>query len=166
MYQQNALFSKRMFDSYDSDGSGGISISEFRSLAYDLGHYLTDEELDIAIKTLDSKGNGNISYKDFKAWWSNPNRWAKLQLTDENVKVLSTISKEFQKFDKDKSGSIERSEFKKFYKAIHRNHNISTADEKTMFEQLDSNGDNQVSFNEFIEYLTGKYCGDLSKYLD
>jgi len=58
--------SEVMFNRYDQDRSGSISVSEFRNLAYNLGYYLNDTELDIAVKKLDKSGTGSITYPDCK----------------------------------------------------------------------------------------------------
>ena len=42
--------SKTVFQKYDFDRSGTISKSEFQGLCYDMGVYLNDTELDLAVK--------------------------------------------------------------------------------------------------------------------
>eukprot|EP00833_Pecoramyces_ruminatium_P009022 jgi/Orpsp1_1/1183054/evm.model.c7180000083672.1 len=56
--------SKIVFKKYDTDESGTINATEFRYMAYDLGYYISDKELEVAIKTVDSSGTGNITYDD------------------------------------------------------------------------------------------------------
>ncbi|KAJ3015227.1 UNVERIFIED_CONTAM: hypothetical protein HDU68_012825 [Siphonaria sp. JEL0065] len=55
---------RQLFDRYDHDGSGSISISEFKSLCYDMGYFLTDQELALDVKLLDADGNGTLSYDE------------------------------------------------------------------------------------------------------
>lgn len=49
-----------VFGKYDTDGGGTVSVDEFRSMVYDMGHSLSEEELAIAITQLDSNGDGSI----------------------------------------------------------------------------------------------------------
>jgi len=55
---------KVLFDKYDKDGNGYITYEEFKSLVYDLGHYISDLELKLAVRQLDRTGSGNITYVD------------------------------------------------------------------------------------------------------
>merc|ERR1712000_769692 len=81
--------SKRMFNKYDSDNSGTISLKEFRSLVYDLGHALTDVEFDLAVKMIDSDGDGELSYDEFKKWWSSQDRFGDLKLSEEQLGIIT-----------------------------------------------------------------------------
>ena len=49
-----------VFGKYDTDGGGSVSVDEFRSMVYDMGHSLSEEELAIAVSQLDSNGDGSI----------------------------------------------------------------------------------------------------------
>jgi len=163
MYRPTPI-SQIMFNKYDQDHSGSISVDEFRNLAYSLGYYLNDTELDIAVKKLDRSGSGSITYPDFKAWWGNNDRWNSLKLSDDNMIILSAISGEFQIFDKDMSGGLNKSEFVEFFNKTNKNKIITASDEDEMFKKLDINEDGRISFNEFIDYLYVKCNGDLSQY--
>ncbi|ORX43596.1 EF-hand [Piromyces finnis] len=164
MFYPNAPLSKIMFNKYDTDGSGSITVQEFKYMAYDLGYYLSDTELEFAVKKLDKTGSDSITYDDFKKWWGTTDRWNQLKLSEENMAILSAISGQFQMFDVDKSGSIDKHEFQNYCKEIAKKGKITTAEEEEMFRNLDINHDGNVSFNELIDYLYAKYEGDLSRY--
>ncbi|ORX77252.1 EF-hand [Anaeromyces robustus] len=164
MFCQNLPISKIMFNKYDKDHSGSITLEEFKSMSYDLGYYLSDAEYDIAVKTLDKTGSGSINYDDFAKWWKNSDRWNQIQLSEENMALLSALSGQFQMFDKDKNGSINSFEFKQFSQEIRKTMKVNAADDNEMFEQLDVNSDGKVSFNEFVDYVNSKCGGDLTKY--
>ena len=51
-----------MFEKFDKDNSGSIDSSEFHQLCFNLGYALTDVELALALKVLDSDGSGQIEY--------------------------------------------------------------------------------------------------------
>ncbi|ORX71005.1 EF-hand [Anaeromyces robustus] len=158
--------SQMVFEKYDTDKSGGISYAEFKAMAYDLGYYISDMELKLAVKNLDKSGSGSIIYDDFKKWWMDKDRWNNVKLSEENFKYLYEISSQFQKFDKDKGGSIDKKEFKDFWKEVTKKKKVKSSEEKEMFKKLDTDGDGTISFNEFVDYLIEKYNGDLAKYFE
>jgi len=164
MFAPNVPLSKIVFNKYDTDHSGSITIQEFKFMAYDLGYYLSDTELDLAVKKLDKSGSDAITYEDFNKWWKTADRWKDLQLSEENMAILSAISGQFQMFDLDKSGSINKEEFQNYSKEVAKKGNITIAEQEKMFNDLDVNHDGQVTFNELVDYLNAKYQGDLSKY--
>ncbi|ORY41467.1 EF-hand [Neocallimastix californiae] len=151
--------SEIIFNKYDLDHSRTIEVSEFKAMVYDLGYFLSDNELKSAIETLDRSGTGSISLEDFKKWWNSKDRWSKIKVTEENMKLLTEISNLFQTFDTDKSGTIDKSELNKTTK-------ISKSKVKKVFAEIDTNGDGELSFNEFVEYLGSQFDGDISKYND
>ena len=57
------------FRKYDKDGSGTIDASEFADMCYDMGHYLSPEQVEQALLAMDSNGNGEIEYEEFLQWW-------------------------------------------------------------------------------------------------
>jgi len=70
MYGGGSLpLSKLIFNKYDTDKSGAITSTEFKYMAYDLGYYISDSELELAMKTVDSSGSGQITYADCNAYY-------------------------------------------------------------------------------------------------
>ena len=61
--------SRIMFDKFDTDGSGAIGKEEFKNLCYDLGHFLSDQELELGMQWLDKDGSGEIEYDEFVEWY-------------------------------------------------------------------------------------------------
>lgn len=63
-----------IFQKYDRNRTGYIEKREFVRLLEALGHEdMTDEEIEIALDSVDTDASGRISWKEFKRWWSN--RW-------------------------------------------------------------------------------------------
>jgi len=58
--------SKIMFKKYDIDESGSITIDEFKNMSYDLGYYLSDTEINLAIKRISKPGSDSITYDECK----------------------------------------------------------------------------------------------------
>lgn len=58
---------KKAFDLFDLDKNGYIGASELRHLLIFMGEHVTDEEVDMMISMLDMNGDGQVSYREFKA---------------------------------------------------------------------------------------------------
>ncbi|KAJ3180925.1 hypothetical protein HDU87_001571 [Geranomyces variabilis] len=144
--------SRIIFDKFDTDSSGTINVKEFRNLCYDMGYFLSDKELSLAIKLVDGDGNGEISYNEFIKWWQKENRFAALQLSPSELAELSDISLEFQRFDKDQSGTIDVREFRMLYADLVKRR-MTKKTLAGMLEELDNNRDGKVSFNEYVQWV-------------
>ena len=59
----------KAFNKFDTDGSGNIDKDELRNLSAELGHTLTSEQLDTALKDLDINGDGVIDFSEFSRWY-------------------------------------------------------------------------------------------------
>jgi len=59
-----------VFKSFDRDGSGSIDRAELSRLLEALGQDVPEEELAIALDSIDLNRSGRISWDEFKAWWS------------------------------------------------------------------------------------------------
>ena len=149
---QNVVLSKRIFDKYDFDGSGKITIVEFREMVYELGYYLSERELQMAMLMLDVDGDGSVSYPEFQKWWRTDDRFKKLQLTDEQYNLMQYCASYFQWFDKDLNGVLNREEFLACHSDLVRNR-VTDASFEKCFATLDSNSDGAISFNEYIDWL-------------
>eukprot|EP01083_Nonionella_stella_P125891 380847_1 len=57
---------EKAFKIFDKGGRGKIGRSELREVMLGLGEDLTDEQLDIMIKEIDSDGDGFVTLEDFK----------------------------------------------------------------------------------------------------
>ncbi|PRP85942.1 calmodulin 2-like [Planoprotostelium fungivorum] len=141
--------SQLIFNKYDKDKS-----AEFRDLCYESGKYLNDQELTAAISIIDHSGNGQIDYKEFSKWWTSYSRWGRIELTPEQQETLSSCSKYFMYFDKDRSGHLSREEFKSLHADLSRYYpgRLGATLEEAL-RRLDSNGDNSIQFGEYLDWL-------------
>ena len=48
---------------------------EVRFMCYDLGHYFTDDEFDVAWTLLDADGSGFVEKQEFLNFWRNDDRY-------------------------------------------------------------------------------------------
>jgi len=150
--QKPPQVSKIIFQKYDKDGCGSIDISDFRNLCYELGHFLPDQNLEFALKMMDKNGDGRIEYDEFLKWWSQNDKFGKLELKEDQRKKIEVASNYFRYFDKDNSGSIEKSEFNRLHADLVKN-KLTTKDLESCLKDLDENSDGRVEFNEYIDWL-------------
>lgn len=61
---------KDAFAVFDADSSGSISRSELKKLMKNLGQTLSDPELDAMMDEVDTDGNGEIDFLEFKSMMS------------------------------------------------------------------------------------------------
>ena len=57
---------REVFDMFDADGSGSIDRNEMRALMKKLAQDLTEEEITLIMEEVDTDGDGEISFEEFK----------------------------------------------------------------------------------------------------
>jgi Ca2+-binding EF-hand superfamily protein len=144
--------SKIIFDKYDKDGDGCIDAEEFKFMCMDLGHQLSDDEMKYALLKLDTTGAGKVNYEDFvEKFWSIDDRWDGLRLSDEELMELSCLLTEFQAFDADDDGTVDKEEFTSMYESLQAGG--VTKDAESVFTEIDRNCDGNICFNEYVDWL-------------
>ncbi|KAI8914190.1 hypothetical protein EDD86DRAFT_273297 [Gorgonomyces haynaldii] len=146
---------KKLFENYDKDKSGAISLQELYPLCCDMGLVLSKSELQAQMSILDSSGNGQVSFEEFTEWYNSHDRFFMKNLSPSGRQQVVELSKHFQSFDKDKSGSIDRNEFKKLYQDL-VNKKLINKPLDEILKRLDKNSDGLVSFGEFISLFAIK----------
>lgn len=144
--------SKIIFNKYDKDNDGHIDAAEFKFMCMDLGHQLSDDEMKYALLKLDTSGTGKVTYEDFmEKFWSVDDRWDGLRLNDDELMELSCLLTEFQAFDADDDGNVDKEEFVQMYESLQAGGVTKDAD--TVFAELDRNCGGTITFNEYVDWL-------------
>jgi len=65
---------RQKFESFDTNGSGGIDADEFKALVESLGVQLSEEHLHTAFLAIDVNCNRRIDFGEFSAWWQRQGR--------------------------------------------------------------------------------------------
>lgn len=139
---------RSVFKKYDKDRSGTISPDEFAELCYDMGKTFDDaEERKLVVSLLDSDGDGEVSFKEFFRWWKSHKDKFFVSSYSEDVKAAIYY---FKKFDADLSGKLDRTE----YAAMCTEMGWDTRDIDASMKYLDTDGDGEISFNEFLTWYT------------
>lgn len=81
--------------------------------------------------------------------------------TNSNQKNIRKVAKEiFNRFDKDKSGFIEKDELRELLITVSKQLNLPILTEKEIEEglkQLDNNNDGKLQFDEFLKFYEQLY---------
>jgi calcium-binding protein CML len=147
--------SQRVFEKYDEDSDGSITVANLKKMCMEMGTLLTDQELEMAVKVLDVDGNGTIEYNEFEAWWRQDKRFERLRRSEAEMAFLNGAFASFMSFDADGNGTIDRSEFVALH-AVISSSGYPTHDEETDWMDMDRDGSGAISFNEYVEWLFRK----------
>ena len=141
---------------------GSISRDEFRSLCYDMGYYLSDDELAWAWTIVDKDGSGQVEYREFADWWKTSSRFEHLRvLDDEQMAIVCRLAERFQSQDTSNRGTLDRAQFAGLCQALIED-GIFDANEyrACQFEEIDQGRDGRIHFNELIAWF--KHVGILT----
>eukprot|EP01103_Thecamoeba_quadrilineata_P020646 TRINITY_DN8988_c0_g1_i1.p1 TRINITY_DN8988_c0_g1~~TRINITY_DN8988_c0_g1_i1.p1 ORF type:complete len:148 (+),score=31.05 TRINITY_DN8988_c0_g1_i1:36-479(+) len=132
---------KSLFQKYDKDRSGYISLFELQELLQDLGFKNVE---DVARSLADKNDDGRISFDEFYVWWTSSDKFKDLSGT--KYQKLSQAYDYFKKYDKDNSGSITKAEYQQLCQDL----GYASGDG---FQSLDSDGSGKIGYQEFLKWL-------------
>lgn len=136
---------KEAFALFDKDGDGKITVEEIKAVIISMGQTPSDEEAQEMMQNMDKDGNGTVEFEEFLEMMS------KRGSSDETVEA--EMKEAFEIFDKDKNGYITRDELQDVMKSLGEELSQEQLDE--MMRECDLNGDNKVSFKEFVKMMKG-----------
>ncbi len=155
------------FQHFDKDGNGILTRSEFEIRFNQLFQNINKNELNVIFKELDTNNSNSISYKEFFKFIQNgkpiTTRQASINIQDLKIKLQKlileaekkgvNIARSFQHFDKDGNGILTHSEFSKGLRQLGFRYN--KIEIKQLFEHLNVNNANTISYHEFIKFVKG-----------
>jgi Ca2+-binding EF-hand superfamily protein len=152
---------KSLFDRFDRDKSGAIEASELGKLleAFASG---TGERLLEALASLDTARPDRITWNEFSQWWtgvaaaqhdrSRPDKAGKKKPASRRSPAGdgehsdSDLHEIFQRFDRDRSGSIEARELGALLEALGKDPDDD--DLRALFARFDTDKNGRISFDE------------------
>ena len=60
---------KELFHHFDTDSNELLDSTEFRKMLHSLGHDSVPEVLDLEFASIDSDGDGGVTFEEFADWW-------------------------------------------------------------------------------------------------
>ncbi len=136
---------KEVFDYFDSDKNGKISLDDIDRITQIVGLVFEKENTAELLASIDPKFKGNFEFEDFK------------QIMDK--KVFKEMTNEdlvnaFRVFDKNNTGRINTAEFYQIMKQVAEENHILTKEEVTEFVKLaDPKNEGFFNYNNFIRLL-------------
>ncbi|MED6193341.1 hypothetical protein PIB30_018492 [Stylosanthes scabra] len=142
--QPKAEEMKWVFQNFDTNKDGKISLEEFKSVASTMGWNLSDAEALNSFKAIDTDGDSFIGFDEFMGVFEGEDN------NDEKVKQMEMKSA-FRVFDLNGDGKISAEELSQVLKRLGENCNVS--DCKKMVMGVDGNGDGFIDLNEFMRMM-------------
>ena len=137
---------KEAFDLFDTDGSGTVEPAELKNAMVSLGFEAKNATLFHMVSDLDKDGSGAIDFEEFLEMMTST-------MSDNDTK--EDIRKVFVLFDIDKTGHIN---IKNLRKVAHDlGETLGEDDLIDLIKKGDSDGDGQVSFEDFYNIMTKKF---------
>lgn len=60
---------KELFRQFDTDSNELLDADEFRKMLQSLGHESVPEVLDLEFASIDTDGDGGVTFEEFANWW-------------------------------------------------------------------------------------------------
>lgn len=135
-----------VFRLFDTDGSGSISVEEFRIALSSLGKNFMDSEAESVIAEIDMDENGTIDFEEFCNFMAG-------SMSDQDNE--DHLREAFRIFDADGSGTIDSSELRKTITAVmgSTKDHISESELEEMMRDADLDGDGVVDYDEFVKTM-------------
>ncbi len=139
-----------VFKNMDDDGSGQLSLSEFKKGCKEYGIDMKENDLRLLFNSFDRDGNGQLSYHEFLVAIRGPIPSTRLQLVRQAFRVL----------DKTGTNSINTDDVRHVYDPSSHPDVIDgkISEDEALRQFLDAfdsgDKDGLVSFEEFLEYYT------------
>ena len=134
---------KEIFHEFDRDGDGFITPEDLKGALLSMGKKMSDAEIKQLLYEADLDGDGKVSFKEFLRM----NSSAKMRKIREDSELMEA----FEYYDTNKDGLVSVSELQS---ALCRLGMPVTEEEaRKMIQKADTDGDEQVSFEEFVQLM-------------
>lgn len=133
---------RQIFNKFDKNGDGKISISELKEMMATLGSKTTHDEVKRMMEELDQNGDGFIDLKEFADFHCN---------NDAGNDDSKELRDAFDLYDVDKNGLISAKELHDVLRKL--GEKCSLSDCRRMISNVDADGDGSVNFEEFKKMM-------------
>ncbi|KAH8204627.1 hypothetical protein TruAng_001256 [Truncatella angustata] len=140
---------KELFDSYDPDRDGSITVEEFaKVMSQSPGQPPTAEEVEKIVKEVDLDGDGTINFNEFITMMTGQ----PYPPQDEDAEY----SKAWKQFEPSLNGSITQSQLRQLMDGLAEP--VSDAEIDQLINDVD--GEGKVSYKEFLHFIKNRNVED------
>ncbi|XP_051145277.1 calmodulin-like protein 7 [Andrographis paniculata] len=141
----------RVFQMFDQNGDGRITVKELTDSLASIGIPISDEELSQMISKIDANGDGCVDVDEFGALY----RTLIMDERDEEKDMREA----FNVFDQNGDGFITVDELRSVLASLGLSHGGENDDDcRLMIKRVDADGDGKVDFNEFKQMMSGGFA--------
>jgi Ca2+-binding EF-hand superfamily protein len=145
---------REAFNLFDADGDGQVSMTELENMFMKLGTdgQINESEIHALLKIADKDESGTITFDEFHVLWDKVKAFGDHLSAEEEL-----IRQEFDKLDTDRSGFISKAEMLASINHCDFLNGDKEKEAKRCLDDIDVNGDGQVSYPEFLMVWKFKY---------
>ena len=137
---------KHVFDLFDKNHSGTISVNDIIDIMKHLGYYhIIRKEVDEIVTKNNVCTDGELDFEEFYTFVENYKTKLEVEKYDEDL-----ILKAFEYFDKDKDGKVTNYEFKYILSKL--GHSFTEEECDKFFKDLDLDNDGILNYKDFINF--------------
>ena len=163
---------KKAFRFFDLNATGCITTREFKSALKRLGFRLTQAELSELVGYFDKNNDGMIQWSEFLEFFKSTGSYVHdteatkklkraqkaaeeleraLRIKLKKLQVGPSMRRQFRRFDKNKTGSLSRSEFASMISSL--GFRLSKWEEDWLMQKLDSDDSGLITYAEFSAFV-------------
>lgn len=135
---------KKVFNRFDANGDGKISVSELINVMKALGSETSVEEVNQMMTKIDTDGDGFINLDEFAGFCK--------ENSGDVEEGMKELHEAFDHYDLNKNGLISSSELHQILNRL--GENCTVDDCVKMIKSVDSDGDGFVNFEEFKKMMS------------
>ena len=138
---------KESFSIFDKDNNGTIAAKELGTAMRALGHNPTEAELQDIINEMNIGENETIEFDEFLKM---------MVQRRKDTEIEDGLAIAFRVYDRDGNGFISKTELK--YVLTNLGEKITDEEVGEIFKEADLDGDEQISYEEFVKLMIAKSC--------
>merc|ERR1712123_274711 len=139
----------KVFNKFDSDGTGAVSISELGNIMRSIGMFPTDDEVDDLLEYMDYDGSGVLELDELEKHMAQPIHLRRKIDHEHDFKEAFLV------FDKDGNGKISKEELTRVLTECGRMQ-LTLEEAEEFITMVDTDGDGMLDYQEFVNLFTQK----------
>jgi len=151
---------KKAFKKYDINNDGKIDKNELTKALTNYKFNFSDQEVEVIFSAADSNSDGEICYEEFMNLMC-PDAGAILGKFRKKYTSLNEVKAAFKKFDKNRDGSLNKSEVSRLMHST--GHSYTETEMDAIMNLGDLNGDGELNLEEFVTMMSPNASATLEK---